>query len=139
MDVCPHCRRRLLSHISTRCNWCGVEIEDPSYLAQAEVERATSRAEDALHSLQSLTISQSPYGYIQGGYASGNIGVPLISPYDAAALVSRRAEYEAWEQARQAAVVHAQQQKESEETPAGEPQSEEPHAEAQGRFGHLEL
>jgi len=63
----------------------------------------------------------------------------MISPYDAAALVSRSAEYEAWEQARQAATLHAQQQKASsvghvEETPA-----EGPATEAHDRFGHLEL
>lgn len=107
MDTCPHCHRRLLSHISIRCNWCGVEIEDPAYLAQAEVERATSRAEDALHSLQSLTISQTTYRNTYMGYGIGNFGGPMISPYDAAALVSRSAEYEAWEQARQAAILHA--------------------------------
>ena len=134
MDTCPHCGRKLLSHISTRCNWCGVEIEDPAYLAQAEVERTASRAEDALHSLQSLTISQTTYRNTRAGYSDGNFGVPLMSPYDAAALVSKRAEYEAWEQARQAAVVRAQQQKAS-----GEMLVEEPVAEAEGRFGHLEL
>ena len=134
MDACPHCHRRLLSHISARCNWCGTEITDAAYLVQAEVEWATSRAEDALHSLQSLTISQTTYRSTQIGYAAGNFSAPLMSPYDTAALVSKRAEYEAWEQARRAAVFHAQQQRASEETPA-----EEPAAEAQDRFGHLEL
>jgi len=51
-----------------------VEIEDPAYLAQAEVERATSRAEDALHSLQSLTISQTTYRNTFMGYGIGNFG-----------------------------------------------------------------
>ena len=130
MDVCPHCHRRLLSHISTRCNWCGVEIEDPAYLAQAEVERATSRAEDALHDLQSLTISQTTYRSTQTGYGDWNFGMPLMSPYDAAALVSKRAEYESWEQARRAAVARARQQKTAQGTQAEE---------TPDRFGHLEL
>ena len=139
MDVCPHCRRRLLSHISTRCNWCGVEIEDPSYLAQAEVERAASRAEDALHSLQSLTISPITESYSRFGQVGVLLGLPPLSRQDDAATLAQRAEYEVWEQARQAAVIRAQQQKASEEMPAEDPQSEEPHTEAQGRFGHLEL
>ena len=93
MDTCPHCHRRLLSHISIRCNWCGVEIGDPAYLAQAEVERAAARAEDALHSLQSRMI-----------LVNAPTSAPFaILPEDAVTRLGRL-EFEALEQARQEAL-----------------------------------
>ena len=58
MNVCPECGRKLLSHISASCNWCGVEIRDADYLARADVERAALQAEQAQHDWQSLTILQ---------------------------------------------------------------------------------
>ena len=138
MDVCPHCRRRLLSHISTRCNWCGTEITDAAYLAQAEVERATSRAEDALHSLQSLTINPLTQRYSYFNQASALLGLPLLTGQDDIPTFAR-AEYESWEYARQAAVVRAQQQKRSLEAQAEETPVKEPAAETPDRFKHLEL
>ncbi len=137
MDTCQHCRRRLLSHISVRCNWCGAEIEDPAYLAQAEVERAASRAEQALHELQSLTISPITEQYSYFGQAGALLGLPLLSRQDDAALLAKRTKYEAWEQARQAA-VRAQQQA-FQEARVDEAPAEEPAASVQDRFEHLEL
>ena len=58
MNACPACGRKLLSHISSSCNWCGVEIRDADYLARADVERAAVQAEQAQHSWQSFTIMQ---------------------------------------------------------------------------------
>ena len=58
MNVCPECGRKLLSHISASCNWCGVEIRDADYLARADVERAALQAEQAQHNWQSFTIMQ---------------------------------------------------------------------------------
>ena len=133
MNTCPHCGRKLLSHISARCNWCGAEITDAAYLAQAEVERAAMRSEDALHSLQSLTISPITETYSRFREVNALLGLPPLSRQDDAATVAQRVEYQNWEQARQAAIVRAQQQA-SAETPA-----EEPAAEAGDRFGHLEL
>ena len=135
MDTCPHCHRRLLSHISIRCNWCGTEINDPAYLAQAEVERATSRAEDALHSLQSLTISPVTDRYTSRfDQASALFGLPPRSRQEDAATHAGRIKFEALEGARRETLLRAQQLKAAEEAPA-----EEPSAEADGRFGHLEL
>lgn len=123
MDTCPHCHRRLLSHISIRCNWCGAEIEDPAYLAQAEVERAAARAEDALHSLQSRMI-----------LVNAPTSAPFaILPEDAVTRLGRL-EFEALEQARRETLHRVKQQKAAEETPV-----EGPATEAHDRFGHLEL
>ena len=44
--------------MSERCNWCGTEIRDTRYQAEAKLERAAFRAEEALHDLQSLNIVQ---------------------------------------------------------------------------------
>ena len=141
MDTCPHCHRRLLSHISVRCNWCGTEITDPAYLAQAEVERATSRAEDALHSLQSLTVSPTTEQYSRFGQVRALLGLPTPSRQDA--MFAQHAEYEACEQIRQAAVLHAQlyaqQQRASQTGQGDETLAEEHQTEAHDRFGHLEL
>ena len=57
MNTCPHCGRKLLSHISAKCNWCGAEIEDAAYLAQAEVERAALETENARHNRQAAGFS----------------------------------------------------------------------------------
>ena len=48
MTVCPKCGRRLLSHCSARCNWCGEEITDPNYVAAAEVNRASFMMQDRM-------------------------------------------------------------------------------------------
>ncbi len=137
MDTCPHCRRKLLSHISARCNWCGVEITDAAYLAQADVERAAFRAEDALHSLQSLTIRPVAEPYSRYGQVSALLGRYTLSQQDA--MSAQRMDCEVWEQARQAAELHAQQQKAAQQAQAEETPAAQPTAEAGDRFGHLEL
>ncbi len=48
MDVCPKCGRKLLSHSSKRCNWCGEELSDPDYVRQAEANRAAYFLHDRL-------------------------------------------------------------------------------------------
>lgn len=54
MNDCPQCGRKLLSKASARCNWCGKEIEDPAYQAQAETAREAFFAHQAAHDAQSL-------------------------------------------------------------------------------------
>lgn len=54
MNDCPHCGRKLLSKASVRCNWCGTEIEDPTYQAQAENRREAFFAHQVEHDAQSL-------------------------------------------------------------------------------------
>ena len=134
MNTCPHCGRKLLSHISLRCNWCGVEIEDPTYRAQAEVERAAFRAEDALHSLQSLTIlANTPQGS-RLDQVGALVGAPFLAPPEDAATRAGRIYFEALERQRRETLLLAKQQKALGAAPA-----EEPADEAEDRFGHLEL
>jgi len=59
MNNCPHCHRRLISHISPRCNWCGKEIEDAAYQAKADTERAAFFAQQAIHDTQSLVRTEA--------------------------------------------------------------------------------
>jgi hypothetical protein len=47
MDTCPQCKRKLLSHASAKCNWCGCEINDEGYQQQAAQERAAFRIHEA--------------------------------------------------------------------------------------------
>lgn len=54
MNHCPHCGRRFLSKSSACCNWCGKEIEDAAYQAQAQTEREAFFAHQATHDAQSL-------------------------------------------------------------------------------------
>jgi hypothetical protein len=54
MNQCPYCHRRLISHISPRCNWCGQEINDAEYQAKADADRELFFAQQALHEAQSL-------------------------------------------------------------------------------------
>jgi hypothetical protein len=48
MDVCPKCKRNLLSHSSKRCNWCGEVLTDPDYVKEAEANRAAFYLHDRL-------------------------------------------------------------------------------------------
>jgi hypothetical protein len=48
MDVCPKCKRNLLSHSSARCNWCGEVLTDPDYVEEAEASRAAYYARERL-------------------------------------------------------------------------------------------
>jgi len=114
MDVCAHCGRKLLSHISARCNWCGGEIDDPEYQAQAEASRAAFLAELALHDLNALHIVGC-----NDPFAAGMI-VPAERVY-----WQRRAEQETRQHTPLA-------------PPPDAPESE-PKDETRERFGHLEL
>ena len=37
--VCPTCKRRLLTHTSALCNWCGAKIDNPEYQTKAAQNR----------------------------------------------------------------------------------------------------
>ena len=144
MNDCPHCGRKLLSHISPKCSWCGVEIEDAQYRAQAEVERAAQRAEEALHSFQSLTLNPVTPRYSRLDYSrfdqvSELFGLPTSSPQNDAAASARWAEYLACVEARREAKERAEQLKPSQGKASQEAADDEADAESDGRFGHLEL
>jgi len=72
MDTCPNCHRKLISHISARCNWCGHEINDPSYQAEARVQREAFFVEQAVHDAQSLIWSQQ--NNVSNGFDPWGIG-----------------------------------------------------------------
>ncbi|MGO8670040.1 MAG: hypothetical protein ACLQVD_01525 [Capsulimonadaceae bacterium] len=72
MDTCPSCNRKLISHISTRCNWCGAEINDPAYLTQAERNRQAFLAQQAIHDAE---VAARMYAPVTGPY--GPTGIPM--------------------------------------------------------------
>jgi len=89
IDTCPHCHKKLISHASPRCNWCGCEIDDPSYVKEAEVRRDTYHAEQAAHDAAALmrwevgmATNVSPYAY-GFGTQSGVLG-GIASAYEIA-------------------------------------------------------
>ena len=49
MDTCPHCNRKLVTRNSPRCSWCGEEIHDAQYLAEAKANREAMAAEERAH------------------------------------------------------------------------------------------
>lgn len=118
MNTCPHCGRKLLSHISAKCNWCGAEIEDAAYLAQAEVERAALETERAQHDRQAMGFSATidSLGLLTG----------LSSP-----VLERQIVRPARECHREPAAVPP--------PPVPEAPAAPPVSETQGRFEHLEL
>ena len=54
MHTCPKCQKRLISHASARCNWCGQVIDDPDYQAKAAANRDIYRAQQQMHDLRML-------------------------------------------------------------------------------------
>ena len=115
MDTCAHCGRKLLSHISARCNLCGGEIDDPNYQAQAEAGRAAYFAEQALHDLQSLSL-------IRG---NDSLAVGMTAPAERI-YWQKQAAYEAEKRQPHIAPVP--------EAPIADPEDE-----TRERFGHLEI
>jgi hypothetical protein len=71
MNECPHCHRRLLSHTSPNCSWCGQEIKDTAYQQNAAVERQAYFAEQAMHDAISLARIESIA-----------VGDPYLTPLD---------------------------------------------------------
>ncbi len=69
LDTCPYCHRRLVSHASLRCNWCGEEIKDPEYQANAKVEREIFQVDQAMHDAASRRFNYGNYG---SGFYPGN-------------------------------------------------------------------
>jgi hypothetical protein len=49
MDFCPRCQRKLITHASPKCNWCGEEIEDAAYQQLAQTARDEFFNEQAQH------------------------------------------------------------------------------------------
>ena len=61
IKTCPSCRRRLLTHSSILCNWCGAKIDDPDYLARAaESRQALDRQER--EQVEAVVQEESRYG-----------------------------------------------------------------------------
>ncbi len=118
MNNCPHCGRKLLSHISAKCNWCGTEIVDTAYLAQAEVQRAALEAERAQHDRQAVGFSAigDSLGLLTG----------LSSP-----VLERQVVRPARKRRQEPAAVPP--------LPTPEAPAAPPVSETQGRFEHLEL
>ena len=93
MEVCPYCHRRLVSHASARCNWCGHVIDDPDYQAQAAANREAFIAEDILHNARMLAWQRNmpgmgPFGDPVFGNPSPNA---LVIDQDIANAAARRA------------------------------------------------
>ncbi len=122
MNNCPHCGRKLLSHISPKCSWYGAEIKDPVYQAQAEVERAALAAEQVRHDQQSVGFSNLVDGF---GLLTG-----MSRP-----VLERRVVPGAWVRrpTRAAAAAPPPLPDPAQEAPAA------PVSETKGRFEHLEL
>ncbi|BDI32690.1 hypothetical protein CCAX7_47410 [Capsulimonas corticalis] len=140
---CPACQRKLISHISPRCNWCGHEIQDSSYQEEAEIRRQAHAMEQAQHDAQSRQWFQNSID----AYAAGGLGMnvpigPMRRPrMDMSQDVQQRMAAEA---AIIAEAARMQQMREEAAARAEEERKAREEAEAQkktadGRFNHLEL
>jgi|SRR5579883_1752466 len=148
MDYCPNCKRKLLSHASVRCNWCGAEVADESYQQQAAQERALFRAHEAER--DAIEASRA----LNSSYTSVILGSPL-GPVSS--LMNTWQGKKRWEQARFQAQQKAMQEYAATQTgqnpplaaPATSQQAEQPAApgedapssenEVRSMFRHLEL
>lgn len=75
METCPNCHRKLISHASARCNWCGQVIEDPQYQAEATANREVFLTEQALHDAQRLAWQRNIPG--MGPFGDPIFGLPV--------------------------------------------------------------
>jgi hypothetical protein len=72
VEVCPKCQRKLISHASARCNWCGEEIADSAYQAEADFKREALHAQQAMHDAKARiwfraeTADNIPFGLVPG-------------------------------------------------------------------------
>lgn len=73
MDTCPNCHRKLISHTSPKCNWCGHEINDPTYQAAANVNREAFFVEQAVHDAESLLMARQTAPYVSDYYGVAGI------------------------------------------------------------------
>jgi hypothetical protein len=126
MEVCPNCHRRLISHASARCNWCGHLIEDTQYQEHAATNRQAFFAEAALHDAQSLARQLNSTG---GPFGDPIFGMPAEVRSAAAQLAAIRARRE---------MQNLTPPPKTEPAPALEdlPDDDQPPA---NRFGHLEI
>ena len=138
MNICPHCHRRLLTHTSAACNWCGQEIGDAAYQQQADAERQAFFAHQAQRDAQSLANARVAN--------VGNFIDPLGDPMLGLLLAPPRpnqASARAVEAARQAALAEAERARlEAAERERAAKAAEERAAREQApeeRFRHLEL
>jgi len=97
MQFCPKCQRKLISHTSARCNWCGSVIDDAQYQAQAEVNRESFRAQQQLHDLRLLNWQRNLTGI-------GPFGDPIFG-----AAIAPHAEQRMSISSAQRAAIRAQQ------------------------------
>lgn len=78
MQNCPACQRKLISHISPRCNWCGHEIQDAAYQEEAEARRQAHAIEQAQHDAQSRQWFQNTVdAYSPAGFGGLGVNVPM--------------------------------------------------------------
>src|SRR5690242_18263148 len=84
VNVCPHCQRKLLTHTSAKCNWCGEPIPDAAYQQAAEVERATYFAHQAQRDAPGLAnieaISTGAYDPLSSPWLDPFLGPPVARP-----------------------------------------------------------
>jgi hypothetical protein len=137
MELCPNCHRKLISHASSRCNWCGHVIDDAHYQAQAAANREALIAQQYLHDAQRAVWLNSTLGGsvivdpILGIPQSLNTVPPPQLTIDAAQHAHIRAE-------RMGPLPAGPQPLEILAEPAPEPQGE-PETVQGDRFGHLEI
>ena len=156
ITLCPKCQRKLLSHSSARCNWCGHEIADPAYQQQAAIGRAAFYLEQAQHDAQELAMMEGLNGSVF--MPPSNFGL-LGSLLGSTMSRSRRAQAQADALVLQqitAQQIAAQEEMQRLQTLAQQPASPTfsqpvvqdaetdaeqptPHNPEDGRFQHLEL
>lgn len=107
MDVCPNCQRKLISHASSKCNWCGCVMTDPAYLAQAEANRGAYRREQAMHDAQALSFFQTNLNNLVAPL--GITGLSRMNPFARRRIMEETAAAVAAQAAAQAAAQTAAQ------------------------------
>lgn len=139
MNICPHCHRRLLTHTSASCNWCGQEIGDAAYQQQADAERQAFFAHQAQRDAQSLAIARAA----NVGAFADPLGDPVMDMMLLANTRRENAPNRAVEAARQAAMAEAERERleDAERVRAAKAAEERAlrEAEPSERFRHLEL
>ncbi|MGO8670039.1 MAG: hypothetical protein ACLQVD_01520 [Capsulimonadaceae bacterium] len=74
MEKCPKCNRKLISHSSPTCNWCGEPIIDAEYMLTSHSNRRAALEAETEHHAAMLAASRAMVTHGFDGHRLSQVG-----------------------------------------------------------------